>query len=251
LTRRPTPFHRFLDWTERFKGRTVAFRGVDDGTQMWPAAVRSFFRARRAAPGPSDEATLAEFNRYEVALFSAFRREAVLLARQAAHDEWQWLALAQHFGLPTRLLDWSRSPLVALYFAASRRHDGPARVYAYDLGPVGGDQVMTDAGGPRHPDPLAFPDEIGAFAPAVISERMAEQEGIFTIQRNPLRDIHDAASSQLHFHEIEAGERTDILLDLFRLGINASSLFRDLPGLAETLRWMHEEYIPRFGGKAE
>ena len=95
------PLHRFLDWMERFRGREVVFRGVDDEQQMWPIAVRSFFRSRDEHPGAADKNVLADFRRYETAMFADFRREAVLLAEHVPADEWQWLALAQHHGLPT------------------------------------------------------------------------------------------------------------------------------------------------------
>src|SRR5213082_799927 len=77
---KPTAFQRFLDWTERFRGRTVVFRGVEYVGQMWPVAVRSYFRSRGEMPGACDKRSLTAFRDYERALFTNFRREALLLA---------------------------------------------------------------------------------------------------------------------------------------------------------------------------
>ena len=94
-------------------------------------------------------------------------------------------------------------------------------------------------------DPLAYDGEIARFAPPVIIQRMAEQQAVFTLQGNPLRDIRGVAAGRLHWLDYDTAASTEILIDLYRLGISAASLFRDLPGLAETLRWAHEEYLPR------
>ena len=238
------PLHRFLDWMERFRGREVVFRGVDDEQQMWPIAVRSFFRSRDEHPGAADKNVLADFRRYETAMFADFRREAVLLAGHVPADEWQWLALAQHHGLPTRLLDWSRSPIVALYFAAARRAQSNGRLYGCEWGSVGANTDLIEPSS-QPGSPFEYEGEIARFAPPVISKRMADQQAVFTIQGNPLRDIHTVAKVRLHSLDFAPADRREILIDLFRLGISASALFRDLPGVAETLRWIHEDYIPQ------
>src|SRR5262245_49355448 len=53
----------------------------------------------------------------EEMLLKRFKQNAFPFTHRPPQEEWDWLFLMQHFGVPTRLLDWTESPLVGLYFA--------------------------------------------------------------------------------------------------------------------------------------
>jgi len=141
------------------------------------------------------------------------------------------LALAQHHGLATRLLDWSMNPLVACFFACSDHADKDGAVWMYEMG----DAILTDE---NTRDMLKERKGVFGYLPKAAFPRVISQKGLFTVHCDAANGIDVKESRlggeypnliQLH---IPANLKPDILDLLADYGIDRSYLFPDLDGLS-------------------
>ena len=186
-------------------------------------------------------------------------RRLVLDFRSKAHtrhtncplqnDHAGWLFLMQHYRLPTRLLDWSESPLMALFFAVEETHDNSDRdgcLYALD--PVrlnqqqGLDWVATAEDvakffAPPFDRDAPNPGHVAAVIATEIDNRMLIQLSQFTIHHSPtpLDELHKEPDYLVRF-EIPYEAKRYLRDDLRLLGIREFNLFPDLEHLTKELR---------------
>lgn len=171
--------------------------------------------------------------------FNYWRHQAIAYTDTLPENDFECLAFAQHYGLATRLLDWTTNPLVALYFAVEIQGNTDAAVFCH-LPWLIIDQ--KDSAIDRKFDRVVL------LKPRPFDRRIAAQSGVFTFHLHPEtaltpmepnEEIRKAAPEGLDLVAIRipAELKPSFLRQLNAIGINRKTLFPDLEGLSAFVNW--------------
>lgn len=234
---RITSVPQFVEYIEtEVVGPSCVFRGQ---REAWPLLPK-IARLQVAAP---TESSPDEVKHREWLMLDQFKHESLPMVPLIPETDWDWLSVAQHHGLPTRLLDWTKNPLAALWFAVreaplTRGKDGVVWVFRHSE-----EDVI------RNPQSAESPfdgERTMIFEPRHITARISAQAGVFTVHKLTASGVFVPLERNKRYHEclsrvpIAASEFGAIRQRLDRLGIHAASLFPGLDGLSERIASQHD-----------
>ena len=233
------------------------------------------FRSRYAFRGLSDasyrlETTLMRLGGCFVDLEPHLLRNFKKYAHRSVVERdslWHWLSVAQHYGLPTRLLDWTYSPFVAMHFATAnieRYHkDGVIwavnYVKAHQLLPGKLKRMLEQEGANvftvemlsaaihslENLDALSSHDFVAFFEPPSIDDRIVNQFAFFSVMSDPARTLEDWLVQQPNIWRkiiVPAQLKWEIRDKLDQSNITERVLFPGVDGLSH---WLKRHYTPR------
>ncbi|WP_374008069.1 FRG domain-containing protein [Delftia lacustris] len=209
------------------KNDVILFRGQSSSKPLLPKIARA---------DPKKDTTDVEKT-----MLAELRRRGDMFFSTPNPDDWDLVVHAQHFGMATRLLDWSSNPLVALWFAcANAKKEQSAFVYVFTVK----DEYLLN----RATDPDPFKKtKTRVFKPKLNNSRIVAQSGWFTAHKysntagkfvalNVNPDLTSAVTEVEVPHEMHA----QLLTQLNVLGVNYQAMFPDMEGLCKHINWLHE-----------
>ena len=245
-----------IETVRKNAGHTLWFRGC----------TRSNYPLKPSLYRHKKKRTIKNLVELEYKILTRFKQRSLPFHSNPLRDDWETLFFMQHYGIPTRLLDWTENPFIALYFAVMNleyesenntiHYKYPASVWILD--PIIWSLHALDKRG-YEPEIMSTDiPEINRYAPqrtftsmpekpialygAHNSQRIVSQRGVFVIFGQ------DISSMQNQYTKYNFP--TDCLIKLFierpllsimresvlQSGITESVVFPDLEGLSQELR---------------
>ena len=235
-------------------------------TNSWQDELSRFrsnfvFRgAPRVTHGLETSLQTGHFENHEIHLLTSFRKYAL---RSAVHGDrvWNWLSLAKHHGLPTRLLDWTYSPYVAMHFATQeiRSFDVDGAIWCVDyrttneMLPKALRQVLDEhdvnifttemlddvATTLQKFDALSRHDFVLFFEPPSLDERIVNQFALFSLPSSATLSLETLLKQRETAYRrivIPAELKWEIRDKLDQANITERVLFPGLDGLSQWLK---------------
>lgn len=168
-----------------------------------------------------------DFDRREEGMMWLFKTHAKAHLTYLPSNDIGWLTIAQHHGMPTRLLDWTLSPLVALFFATIKDENSDGAIYSNDLPKFEKEEDID----------IKILSSITSFIPAHATKRITAQSGLFT--------VHPTCKIKLENDDIlkiliPKKLKYDFLEKSVKFGIHHSTLFPDLDGLTSYIKYLYD-----------
>lgn len=202
----------YLEKLDKYENEYLLYRGQNSAS--WELKPKLF---RNSMP-----LDFSSINDYEKWLLKEFKRKAYPYLETKPNNDWEWLALGQHHGLATRLLDWTTNPLVALFFAvyqSQEKFDAIVLIYNHGNQPIEITKLES---------PFFVKDRV-IYEPSFIDKRIIAQHALFTVEPENIEDVTLSKDRSIYSLSIPPSSINQIKKELSKLGFNEHTMF---PGLS-------------------